>query len=530
MAHALNSLRQHARNAAHRASLPRFWRWWSGELAPLIPVASRGAMRRRMTRPAVEFKDGEAIFWRPMVVEDELRLTEFGRIALSGDPAEVAAAGRTLMTALGAALSTKAAATTKVVVALPAKQVMRKMLVLPAAVEENLLQTLSYDLDRHTPFRPEQVYFDAAVIDRRPGSKTISVDWVAALKTAVDGARRQVEDWGGVVVAVVPGPLSILVTRATRLNLIPHGSRPHVALWRRWQLWAPALLVFLGVLAVLTVPVLQKREYAIALNKQTENAHAQAEASDALRTQLERQQGDYNYALSRKYAYPGAVQIVDDMTRLLPDDTWITQLEVRSAVRGKDNVRELTLRGESANAGALISTLEESKLVEQAALQSPTTKLQPGPGEVFVLGSRLRAGTAPQPLPVIAAVAPDAVGASPPAAAPTPATAPATPGPTASAPASAPDRAPVAAAPMPAPGATAAPAPSANTPSAAASPASASTPATSAGTATSSTTTTALPATSSSSGTATTSSSGTSSPSSSTTGSTASSGSSKGRQ
>jgi general secretion pathway protein L len=429
MGNALNSLRQHARNAAHRAGLPRFWRWWSAELAPLIPAAWRGGMRRRLTRPVVEFGDGEAIFWRPQVVDGELRLIEVARVALSGDAGEVAAAGRAAISAVATATAGEATATPKVVIALPPRQVMRKTLLLPAAVEENLAQALSYDLDRHTPFRPEQLYFDAVVIDRNPDAKTIGVDWVAALKTAVDSARRQVEDWGGVVVAVVPGPPFSTGSRPTRLNLIPHETRPSSAMWRRWQLWAPAALVALGALTVLMVPLVQKREYAIALNKQTESARGEAEASDALRTQLERQQGDYNYALAKKYAYPGTVQIIDDITRLLPDDTWITQMEVKSTVRGKDTARELTLRGESANAGALISTLEESKLVEQAALQSPTTKLQPGPGEVFVLGSRLRTGTPPEPVPVMAATAESAAPASVPAPATSAAAVPAPPAP-----------------------------------------------------------------------------------------------------
>ncbi len=434
MEHGLNNLRRSARNAAHRAGLPRFWRWWSAELAPLIPSASRGAVRRRLTRPVVEFTEREATFWRPMVIGDELKLTEVGRVALSGDPAEVAAAGRAAMNALAIATSKGTANLPKVVVALPPKQVMRKTLVLPAAVEEDLSQALSYDLDRHTPFRPEQVYFDATVIERRPATKTIAVDWVAALKSVVDGARRQVEAWGGVVVAVVPGPSVTQAPRGTRLNLIPHETRPRSTLWRRWQLWAPVAAVVVGVLAVLVVPLLQKREYAIALNKQTEIAREQAEASDALRNQLERQQGDYNYVLEKKYAYPGEVQIVDDITRLLADDTWITQLEVKSTVRGKDNVRELTLRGESANAGALISTLEGSNLVEQAALQSPTTKLQPGPGEVFVLGARVRNATLPPRVPVTLATAgataepasPPVVPAAetPPAPAPAPVPAP----------------------------------------------------------------------------------------------------------
>jgi hypothetical protein len=87
------------------------------------------------------------------------------------------------------------------------------------------------------------------------------------------------------------------------------------------------------------------------------------------------------------------------------------------------------LRGESANAGALISTLEDSKLVEQAALQSPTTKLQPGPGEVFVLGSRLRTGTPPEPVPVMAATAESAAPAGLPAPATSAAAVPAPPPP-----------------------------------------------------------------------------------------------------
>ena len=455
MGNGLNSLRQHARNAAHRAGLPRFWRWWSAELAPLIPAAWRGGMRRRLTRPVVEFGDGEAIFWRPQVVDGELRLIEVARVALSGDAGEVAAAGRAAINAVATATAGETAAKPKVVIALPPRQVMRKTLLLPAAVEENLAQALSYDLDRHTPFRPEQLYFDATVIDRNPDTKTIGVDWVAALKTAVDSARRQVEDWGGIVVAVVPGPPFSTGARPTRLNLIPHETRPPSAMWRRWQLWVPAALVALGALAVLMVPLVQKREYAIALNKQTESARGEAEAADALRTQLERQQGDYNYALAKKYAYPGTVQIIDDITRLLPDDTWITQMEVKSTVRGKDAARELTLRGESANAGALISTLEESKLVEQAALQSPTTKLQPGPGEVFVLGSRLRTGTPPEPVPVMAATAESAA----PAGLPEPATsAAAVPAPAAPAPV-APTTADAPALPSPAAGGTPATAP-----------------------------------------------------------------------
>jgi general secretion pathway protein L len=419
---ALNSFRLRLRDVAYHLGLPRFWRWWTGELAPLVPAAPRGALQRRRARPIIEFGDGEAIVWRPELIEGALKLTRVAAIPLVGESAANAAAGRAAVSSLSQLLqgSAPSPGAPRVAVALPPRQMLRKQLVLPAAVEENLLRTLAYDLDRHTPFRPDQVYFDATVISRDLGRKTIRVDWAAALKTVVDSARRQAEDWGASVVAVLPGPATAM---PLRLNLLPEGARPRRMLWRQWQVWAPTALVASIALAVVLVPLIQKRGYAIALLQQTEAARIQAEAAAGVRREFERLQGDYNYALAKKYAYPGTVQIIDDVTRALPDDTWLTQLEMKTTVKGKETQRDVFLRGESANGSKLISVLEDSKLVEQAALRSPTTKLQPGPGEVFDLGAQLKVTAPPAleaptggPAPVPPAAVPAAAVVPPPAA------------------------------------------------------------------------------------------------------------------
>jgi general secretion pathway protein L len=420
MRSATTSWRQRVRDAANRVGLPRFWRWWVGELAPLLPAPWRAKIQRRFARPVIELTDGEAVFWRAEAGNGSARLVITEKISLAGDPAAVLAAGRAAVARLAANASAGIAAP-KVVIALGARQILRKELALPAAVEENLAQALAYDLDRHTPFRPEQVYFDAAVIGRDPVRKMLRVDWVAALKTAVDDAYRQIEDWGAVPVAVVPGPPT---GPATRLNLLPNAARPRPLQWRRWQVWAPLALVALFVIAAVLVPLVQKREYVIALNLQTAEAAQRAQAADALRQQLEGMQNDYNYVLARKYAYPSTVQVLDDISRILPDDTWLTQFDVKSSSRGKETQRDVYLRGESANAGKLISMLEESKLVEQAAPRSPTSKVQGAPGEVFDLGARLKALPLPAAQPV-SAVAPPPVAQAPPRAAPASAPGPA---------------------------------------------------------------------------------------------------------
>ncbi|HEY2970326.1 MAG TPA: PilN domain-containing protein [Casimicrobiaceae bacterium] len=447
-----NRWRQRIRDAANHAGLPRFWRWWMSELAPLLPARSRAAIQRRFARPVIAMGVGEAVIWRPEFTNGAARLSIAETVGLTGDASAVLAAGRAAVARLAASASGGIAAP-KVIVALDSRQILRKELSLPAAVEENLIQTLAFDLDRHTPFRPEQVYFDAAVIGRDPVRKMLRVDWAAALKTVVDAAVKQVEAWGAVPVAVAPGPPAVA---PARLNLLPDVARPRPLQWRRWQVWAPLSLVVVFVIAAALVPLVQKREYAIALNLQTAEAAQRAQAADTLRQQLEGMQNDYNYVLAKKYAYPSTVQVLDDVTRVLPDDTWLTQLDVKTSGRGKDMQRDVYLRGESANAGKLISMLEDSKLVEQAAPRSPTTKVQGAPGEVFDLGARLRTLPPPAPQPLTSA-APAPVAQAPvitvpaptPNATPAPKTVPPSAGPEAEAPIRPRARGPQAAMPAP---------------------------------------------------------------------------------
>ena len=192
-------------------------------------------------------------------------------------------------------------------------------------------------------------------------------------------------------------PARLQVRRA--LNLLPDALRPDTSSRRRWEIWAPIALVVAAALVATALPLWQKRGYAIALMQQASQGRAQADASSALREQLERLTGDYNFALSKKYAYPSALQSVEDVTKILPDDTWLTQLEMKSSTKGKETKRELMVRGESANAGRLVSLFEESKLFGETAPRSPTTKIQPGPGEIFDLGAQLK----PLPPPPLAA-------------------------------------------------------------------------------------------------------------------------------
>ena len=57
------------------------------------------------------------------------------------------------------------------------------------------------------------------------------------------------------------------------------------------------------------------------------------------------------------------VLLLDDLTRRLPDDTWLERL---SFARG-----EVSLSGQSAQAAKLLEILQESKLLRSSALSGP---------------------------------------------------------------------------------------------------------------------------------------------------------------
>ena len=441
---------RYPKSLARRLRLLGFGAWWRRELAAAMPERLRRAFARRRARPVLAFDGSRATLWQASPSNGEMRMVAVADIGLYADAQSVEAAGRAALAPLIGANR----AAPRIVVALSPRASLRKTLTLPMALEEHLHQSLAYDLDRHTPFKPEELYFDAVVVDRDSVHNALRVDLAAARRALVDTVVQQAESFGARVASVTVDPPAI--ASASRINLLPEDRRDATPGWARWQIVLPAVLLAIGVLTALILPIWQKRTEAIALNELSEQARDRAGVSDRLRTELDQRVGDYNFALERKYAFPGIVQVLDDITRILPDDTWLTQLEIHT-MRGKDAQREVTLRGESANAGRLVSLLEDSKLFTQAAPRSPTTKIQPGPGEIFDVGAHLKPLPAPTSLPIDMTAPPPRPAAAAPPPRPAPAPAPAPGGAGANAP-------PVAAPAQPAAAAKTAPAPGAAAP------------------------------------------------------------------
>ena len=322
------------------------------------------------------------------------------RLRLEGDQARLERNGRQLAQlnlegldpASRALLSSRDA---PLVLMVPTDWLLARDISLPAAAAENLRQVLSFELDRFTPFKAEQVYLDYRVNSASDESGMLSL-------TLVVLPRQRIEPWLGLLRSAGVKVDGIAADGFwPEMNLLPPEDRPRPGLGRLLWRALPLFLVVALALALLALPLWQKRKVAIDLQSREARLRGQANQVLDLRERLESKRQELQTVAEQWRTAPPVLDVLMLLTRLLPDDTYLQQLNLKG--------RELTIRGLSGQASALIALLEASPAFEGPHFLSPVTQ-QRGK-ELFHLAATLR-----QPFPAEALE--QARAASPPPPAP----------------------------------------------------------------------------------------------------------------
>jgi len=390
---------------AWRARLVSFWRWWTGELRK-VAYERFAALRGMGEVPTVSLEASALAVLRPLPPDGAE-----ARIDLAGlEPARAQAALRTLLERVGESRG-------RVQLALSPQEALVRRVTMPAATEENLAQVLAFEMDRLTPFRAEDVYFDYRIVGRDAAAGQLALQLAVARRERVDGFVARLRALGASVQGVVVreglgGP-------AGALDLLPseqRGERESVN-ERLVQRSLVAAVVILFALALL-IPLWRKRETVIALLPLVAKAQQEAQATDRIGRDVERQVEDYNFLLAKKLsAYP-VLAYLEEVSRLLPDNTWLQQMQYK--LNGKTH--ELQMTGETASSSKLIEVLTSSKLLRNPTPRGTTTRGSTPNSERFTIGVEAMARPLPETVPILSSAPPPAA----PRAA-TPAAPPATP-------------------------------------------------------------------------------------------------------
>jgi len=324
--------------------LPRFFGWWRRELRNCIPSGLRDWRETRGQMLLVDVASAAAVL---RVMKGD-RHRDLGTVARSPG-------GSAPLPAVVAKRLRRVGSVNGIVAQIDAKNVLRHRLRLPLATNENLREVLSYEMDRVTPFRSDDVYFDFRVAETDAAAGQIVVDLFLVRRPVVDDVVALLRGWN-----LPPDRVTTVLDAAKasgEVNFLAAPNRRRSGRLRR-NLFALLTLAIAAGAAVSVNLALQQQTmtldaYEVALAE----LRIQVQEVDTLKQQLMDRTTRSQYVAAKKSEQPLTIAVVSELTRLLPDDTWLTQVRIQQ--------RQLIIAGSAPGASDLIALLEASPLLSQ---------------------------------------------------------------------------------------------------------------------------------------------------------------------
>ena len=331
----------------------RFIRWWIAELVGCLPerVRSRFVLNRKKL---VVLVDGNRVTLERRNGHGDSRLGQFD--LTQADPTHLRKAIKrvTRKARLNSA---------QVMFCLDGDQVLRRTIHLPIAAMENLREVLGFEMDRYTPFNAHETCYDFEIIATDPKNRRVTVD----LAVTTNDALQRVLDVAKLL-NLKPawiGPVAALSSKDASFNFLPpKQSKAHGPAWRAITAIAAVGLAMLFASTVY-LPIKLKQDAVRLSEERLIQARADAVETDRLKEQFDHLLERSRFVLKQKHALTRVTELIDEVTRVLPDDTWLLQFDLKGDT--------LELKGYSTKALALLEMLEKSPMLRSVRFTSPVT-------------------------------------------------------------------------------------------------------------------------------------------------------------
>ncbi|MEM9301835.1 MAG: PilN domain-containing protein [Pseudomonadota bacterium] len=264
---------------------------------------------------------------------------------------------------------------------LDAGRVLRRTITVPAAAADNLRQVLGFEMDRYTPFKPEDVHFDYRVEEEIAGGAKLRVSLFLVRRTDSDAVVDLCRQRG-----LVLSGIDATDDGGERLgiNLLPPDQRPPRD--RRQLQWNLALAaLFIVLLNVVLWQSVSSRETAMD-DYQQRLSTVRAEAAEviALRGELESAAAAASFLADRKRGALPVMDLLGELTRRLPDDTWLQRMQI--------NGNTVQVSGQAPAAAQLVELLEASGCLESPNIKGAVTPDPQSGKERFTIEATIKAG------------------------------------------------------------------------------------------------------------------------------------------
>ncbi|MFA5949759.1 MAG: PilN domain-containing protein [Hyphomicrobium sp.] len=349
--------------ASFSTPISDFFSWWGGELADVLKLstssAEKGGQRAviavsaetlKLIEPAVQ--NAESAAARGEAVGLAAMLDFLSRLAQSKAPPAIT-------------------------LRFPYRTCFVRSVILPASAAADFERLLQIDLERATPFKHKDVYTAYLADPSQNGTRTQKLKQLVIKRSLVDGIRADIEALGLTIGAIECW--NEVGTAALPANFLNEKKAPP-----RTPALTLSLAVAVVVLAASAAYIVVDQHEAALLELQTRNAALKVKAQ-AARDAMAKSQAAVAAiaslsALRRETVSRAA--ILEEITRVLPDSAWITDLKINRAT--------VDIAGLASSASTLVPQLEKSPFFVDAMPTAPLTFDPRENKERFGIRMRLR--------------------------------------------------------------------------------------------------------------------------------------------
>lgn len=264
----------------------------------------------------------------------------------------------------------------RLILRIDAKSYLLRDVELPLAAEENLQQTIGFQLEQLIPFPTDQAVNFSGIKQRLPAEKKL-LAWLASMPQQT-----------------IQQATTLLGYHTTTLLQAPHTAPRHgealelhyqipnnIPWWSLKNIGVLSLLVCACLAGAFTLHIQNRHASYAYMQAQLNPVKAQAKQATQLQQLLKTRQTQTQQLAKHKAKNIRFMDLWSDITQRLNNDTWVYQLDMR------DNA--LYLQGTSNNASALIQQLEASPYLQEVHFIASVTREPRSDQERFNISARL---------------------------------------------------------------------------------------------------------------------------------------------
>ena len=271
----------------------------------------------------------------------------------------------------------------RVEIVLQPKRVLLRPLDLPARATDFLDGIVRAQIDRLTPWTVNEAVFGCSS-PVATGSESITTTVAVTTRKIATAYVQAVSNFHPAAVAICA---DIAERGAEQVKLFEQRSRGHLDVVRLGHV----LLVGLAATAVAAAVSLVASVYMVdyLATQEDELARQIAQRRAAIRAVGTDDRSPTAALERRKHEMPSNVIVLDALSQVLPDHTYVTELHVQGG--------RIQVAGVTRDAPSLISLLEQSPYFTRATFYAPTTRAASDSGDRFHIEARIQSNSALSP-------------------------------------------------------------------------------------------------------------------------------------